>query len=124
MHELGHGLGFMLSALEVGRINIAARAVGVARAAFEHAIRYAQERHTFGKPIAEHQAIQWMLADCAVELAAARAMVYDTLRRIDAGEFDEYKAGYGKTLITAYARIDGWAVGIVASQRSVIKSRQ
>ena len=65
---LGHGLGFILGALEVGRINIAARAVGVARAAFEAAIRYAQERKTFGKPIAEHQAIQQKLADMGTKL--------------------------------------------------------
>ena len=55
---LGRGQHYILSALEVGRINIAARAVGVARAAFEAAIRYAQQRQTFGKPIAQHQAIQ------------------------------------------------------------------
>ena len=71
---LGRGLGFMLGALEVGRINIAARAVGVARSAFEAAIRYAQQRRTFGKPIAEHQAIQQKLADMATSLQAARLL--------------------------------------------------
>src|SRR4051794_27107577 len=67
---LGRGLGFILGALEVGRINIAARAVGVARVAFEHAIRYAQERETFGKPIAQHQLIQQKLADMGTQLQA------------------------------------------------------
>ena len=70
----GRGLGYILGALEVGRINIAARAVGVARAAFDAAIAYAQERHTMGKPIAEHQAIQMKLADMATKLEAARLL--------------------------------------------------
>jgi alkylation response protein AidB-like acyl-CoA dehydrogenase len=58
----GHGMQHVLNGLEVGRINIASRAVGVARAAFECAIRYSQQRYTFGKPICEHQAIQLKLA--------------------------------------------------------------
>src|SRR5204863_6558816 len=61
--DAGRGLGYILGALEVGRINIAARAVGVARAAFDAALAYAQERRTMGKPIAEHQAIQMKIAD-------------------------------------------------------------
>ena len=72
----GRGLKVALSGLEVGRINIASRAVGVARAAFEDAIRYAQERQTFGKPICEHQAIQIKLADMATEIEAARLLTY------------------------------------------------
>ena len=63
----GRGLGYILGALEVGRINIAARAVGVARAAFDAALAYAQERVTIGKPIAQHQAIQMKLADMATQ---------------------------------------------------------
>ncbi len=66
----------MLAGLEVGRINIAARAVGVARAAFEDAIRYSQQRETFGKPICEHQAIQLKLADMATKIEAARLLTY------------------------------------------------
>ena len=69
----GRGLSYILGALEVGRINIAARAVGVARAAFDAALAYAQERRTMGKPIVEHQAIQMKLADMATKLEAARA---------------------------------------------------
>jgi len=83
--EEGRGLGYILGALEVGRINIAARAVGVARAAFEHAIRYAQERHTFGKPIAEHQAIQQKLADMATQINAARLLVHHAAKLRTAG---------------------------------------
>src|SRR5581483_6876908 len=71
---LGRGLPLILGALELGRINIAARACGVARAAFEAAISYAQQRETFGVPIAKHQAIQFKLADMATKLEAARLL--------------------------------------------------
>ena len=93
---LGHGLGFILGALEVGRINIAARAVGVARAAFEHAIRYAQERQTFGKPIAQHQAIQQKLADMATKLQAARLLTEHAANLKQAGERADVEAGMAK----------------------------
>ena len=79
--NLGRGLSLILGALEVGRINIAARAVGVARAAFDAALRYAQERHTFGRPIAQHQAIQMKLADMATKLEAARLLTLNAARR-------------------------------------------
>ena len=72
--EAGRGLPQILAVLEVGRINIAARAVGVARAAFDAALGYAQQRQTFGKPIAQHQAIQLKLADMATRLEAARLL--------------------------------------------------
>ena len=71
----GEGFGQVLSGLEVGRINVAARGVGVARAAFEEAIRYAQRREAFGVPIARHQAIQLKLADMATRVTAARLLV-------------------------------------------------
>jgi alkylation response protein AidB-like acyl-CoA dehydrogenase len=71
----GHGFQQVMSALEVGRINVAARAVGVAQAAFDDAIRYAQQRTTFGKPICEHQAVQLRLADMATAVEAARLLV-------------------------------------------------
>jgi alkylation response protein AidB-like acyl-CoA dehydrogenase len=74
---LGQGQRWILGALEQGRVNIAARACGVARAAFESAIRYAQQRHTFGKPIAEHQAVQLALADMATDITAARLLLAD-----------------------------------------------
>jgi alkylation response protein AidB-like acyl-CoA dehydrogenase len=93
---LGHGLGFILGALEVGRINIAARAVGVARAAFEAAIRYAQERKTFGKPIAEHQAIQQKLADMGTKLTAARLLTQHAADLKQSGARADVEAGMAK----------------------------
>ena len=73
---LGRGLQQTLTTLDGGRISIGALSVGLAQSAMEDAIRYAKERYTFGKPIAEHQAIQWMLADAATEIQAARMMIY------------------------------------------------
>ena len=93
---LGRGQHFILSALEVGRINIAARACGVARAAFEAAIRYAQQRETFGKPIAQHQAIQEKLADMATKLEAARLLTRNAAERKEAGERCDVEAGMAK----------------------------
>ena len=93
---LGHGLGFMLAALEVGRINIASRAVGVARAAFEHAIRYAQERSTFGKPIAQHQTIQNKLADMGTKLQAARLLTEHAATLKQSGARADVEAGMAK----------------------------
>ena len=72
----GRGLQQTLTTLDGGRISIGALSVGLAQSAMEDAIRYAKERQTFGKPIAEHQAIQWMLADAATEIQAARLMIY------------------------------------------------
>jgi alkylation response protein AidB-like acyl-CoA dehydrogenase len=72
----GKGLAHTLAVLDGGRISIGALAVGLAQAAFEEAIKYAHERHTFGVPIAQHQAIQWMIADAATEIECARLMVY------------------------------------------------
>jgi alkylation response protein AidB-like acyl-CoA dehydrogenase len=74
--EEGRGLHQTLAILDSGRIGIGALAVGLAQAAYEEALRYAQERETFGKPIGHHQAVQWMLADAATEIQAARLMVY------------------------------------------------
>ena len=74
--EQGRGLHQTLNTLDSGRIGIGALAVGLAQAAFEEALKYSKERETFGKPISEHQAIQWMLADAATEIQAARLMVY------------------------------------------------
>ena len=92
----GRGFGQVLSALESGRINIAARAVGVATAALEASLEYAQRRKTFGKPIAQHQAIQIKLADMATKIAAARLMTYDAARRKDEGERADLEAGMAK----------------------------
>ena len=72
----GRGLAQTLATLDSGRVGIGALALGLAQAAFEEALKYAQERHAFGEPIANFQAIQWMLADAATEIEAARLMVY------------------------------------------------
>jgi alkylation response protein AidB-like acyl-CoA dehydrogenase len=93
---LGRGQHFILSALEVGRINIAARSVGVARAAFEAAIRYAQERETFGKPIAQHQSIQNKLADMGTQLQAARLLTEHAAALKEAGARCDVEAGMAK----------------------------
>lgn len=92
----GRGLSYILSALEIGRINIAARAVGVARAAFDAAIAYAQQRHTMGKPIAEHQAIQIKLADMATRLEAARLLTRSAAEKRQAGDRADVEAGMAK----------------------------
>ena len=83
--DQGRGLQQTLRTLDGGRISIAAISVGIAQAAMETAVRYAKERQTFGTPIAEHQAIQWMLADAATEIHAARLMVYHTAWLKDQG---------------------------------------
>jgi alkylation response protein AidB-like acyl-CoA dehydrogenase len=94
--EPGRGLAQILGVLEVGRINIAARAVGVARAAFDAALAYAQERTTFGKPIGEHQAIQLKLADMATHLEAARLLTVNAAERKAAGQRCDVEAGMAK----------------------------
>lgn len=92
----GRGLPQILSVLEVGRINIASRAVGVARAAFDAALSYAQVRETFGRPIAEHQAIQLKLADMATRLEAARLLTKNAAERKAAGLRCDVEAGMAK----------------------------
>lgn len=94
--EEGRGFKHVMGGLEVGRINVAARAVGVAQAAFEEAIRYAQQRETFGKPICEHQAIQLKLADMATKIEASRLLVRQAAERKDAGERCDLEAGMAK----------------------------
>jgi alkylation response protein AidB-like acyl-CoA dehydrogenase len=93
---LGRGLHFVLAGLELGRINIASRAVGVARAAFDAAMSYAQERQTFGRPIVEHQAIQFKLADMATKLEAARLLTRSAAEKHQAGERADVEAGMAK----------------------------
>ena len=94
--EEGSGFGQVMSGLESGRINVAARAVGVATAAFEASIRYAQQRKTRGKPIAQHQAIQFKLADMATKIEAARLMTYEAARKRDEGRRVDLEAGMAK----------------------------
>ncbi|HEX7354511.1 MAG TPA: acyl-CoA dehydrogenase family protein [Mycobacteriales bacterium] len=92
----GAGFAQMMTGLETGRIQVAARAVGVGRAAFEDALRYAQERTAFGKPIWQHQSIGNYLADMATRLTAARQLVLLAAERLEAGERCDLEAGMAK----------------------------
>ncbi len=96
--EVGVGQGFvqMMDALEVGRVNVAARGVGIAQRALELALKYSQERKTFGKQIAQHQAIQFKLADMATKVEAARLLTLRAARLKDAGERSDLEAGMAK----------------------------
>jgi alkylation response protein AidB-like acyl-CoA dehydrogenase len=96
--EAGLGQGFrqMMDALEVGRVNVAARGVGIAQRALELALRYSQERKTFGRPIAQHQAIQFKLADMATKVEAARLLTFKAARMKDAGQRSDVEAGMAK----------------------------
>jgi alkylation response protein AidB-like acyl-CoA dehydrogenase len=99
----GQGFKQFMGGIELGRVNIAARAVGIATAAFEAAIRYAQEREAFGKPIAQHQAIQLKLAQMATKIEAARLLMLQAARRKDAGERADLEAGMAKLFATETA---------------------
>jgi alkylation response protein AidB-like acyl-CoA dehydrogenase len=96
--EAGVGQGFrqMMDALEVGRVNVAARGVGIAQRALELALRYSQERKTFGRPIAQHQAIQFKLADMGTKVEAARLLTFRAARLKDAGQRSDLEAGMAK----------------------------
>ena len=93
---IGNGLRWALTALEQGRINVAARGVGVAQAAYDAALAYAKERETFGRPISQHQAIAFKLAEMATKLEAARLLTYEAARKADAGERGDLAAGMAK----------------------------
>ena len=92
----GKGFAQMMKGLEVGRIQVAARATGVARAAFDDALRYSQERESFGQPIWQHQAIGHYLADMATKLTAARQLLLYAAERVDSGERCDMEAGMAK----------------------------
>ena len=92
----GRGLQQALSALECGRINIAAAAVGVASEATDAALRYTNERHAFGQPIAQFQAVQLKLADMATSVQAARLMTYWAATRLDSGQRADIETGMAK----------------------------
>ncbi len=98
------GFKQIMTGLESERLNVAARGVGLARAAFEDAIRYAQQRHTFGKPICEHQTIQIKLADMATKIEAARLLVYSAAEKKDRGERCDLEAGMAKLFATETAQ--------------------
>ena len=101
---LNRGFAQMMDALEVGRVNVAARGVGIAQRALELALRYSQERKTFGKPIAEHQAIQFKLADMATQVDAARLLTLRAARLKDAGERSDLEAGMAKLFASEAGR--------------------
>jgi alkylation response protein AidB-like acyl-CoA dehydrogenase len=92
----GRGFAQMMKGLEIGRIQVASRAVGVAQAAFDDALRYAQERESFGQPIWKHQQVGAYLADMATKLTASRQLVQFAAERYDAGERCDMEAGMAK----------------------------
>ncbi|HEV3010705.1 MAG TPA: acyl-CoA dehydrogenase family protein [Burkholderiales bacterium] len=94
--EEGRGFHQAVGGLELGRINVAARGVGVAAAAFAEALQYSRQRHTFGKPICEHQAIQLKLGEMATRVEAARLLVENAARIYDRGERCDLEAGMAK----------------------------
>ena len=100
----GQGFYQMMDGVEVGRVNVAARGCGVALRAFELGISYAQIRHTFGKPIVEHQAIQFKLAEMAIKVEAAHQMMAVAARKKDSGERNDLEAGMAKYLASEYAK--------------------
>jgi alkylation response protein AidB-like acyl-CoA dehydrogenase len=98
----GQGFYQMMDGVEVGRVNVAARACGIANRAFELGIAYAQQRETFGKPIAQHQAILFRLAEMATKVETAHAMMVRAARQKDAGERNDVEAGMAKMLASEY----------------------
>lgn len=100
----GKGFYQMMDGVEVGRVNVAARACGLSIRAFELGIAYAQQRVTFGKPIIEHQAVSFRLADMAVKVEAAHQMMVRAARKKDSGERNDLEAGMAKYLASEYCK--------------------
>jgi alkylation response protein AidB-like acyl-CoA dehydrogenase len=100
----GQGFYQMMDGIEVGRVNVAARACGLAHRAFELAIGYAQQRQAFGKPIAQHQAIEFKLAEMGIKVVAAHQMMVMAARRKDGGAQSDLEAGMAKYLASEYAK--------------------
>jgi len=98
----GRGFSQMMDGVEVGRVNVAARACGISIRAFELAIAYAQQRETFGKPIAQHQAIAFQLAEMATKVEAAHTMMVRAARMKDSGERNDVEAGMAKLIASEY----------------------
>ncbi|MET9214245.1 MULTISPECIES: acyl-CoA dehydrogenase family protein [unclassified Nocardia] len=98
----GHGFKQMMDGIEVGRVNVAARACGIAIRAFELGARYAQQRSTFGKPIVEHQAIEFALAEMATKVEAAHLMMVNAARLKDSGLRNDVAAGMAKYLASEF----------------------
>src|SRR5436309_13738957 len=101
---LNAGFAQMMDALEVGRVNVAARGVGIAQRALELALRYSQERKAFGRPIAQHQAITFKLAEMGTRVEAARLLTMKAARLKDAGERSDLEAGMAKLFASEAAR--------------------
>ncbi|MFI7707781.1 acyl-CoA dehydrogenase family protein [Nonomuraea sp. NPDC049480] len=99
----GRGFGQMMKGLETGRIQVAARALGVAQAAFDDALRYAQERESFGKPIWQHQSIGNYLADMGTKITAARQLILHAAERFDSGDRCDMEAGMAKLFASEVA---------------------
>ncbi len=99
---LGRGFYQMMDGIEVGRVNVAARACGIAIRAFELAIGYAQQRSTFGRPIAQHQAVAFKLAEMGTKIEAAHALMVNAARLKDAGQRNDVEAGMAKLLASEY----------------------
>jgi len=100
----GEGLKQVMTGLEAERLNVAARGLGIARAAFEEAIKYSQQRQTFGKPICEHQTIQIKLAEMATKIEASRLLIYSAAEKKDKGERCDLEAGMAKLFATETAQ--------------------
>ena len=99
---LGRGFYQMMDGIEVGRVNVSARACGVGIRAFELAVRYAQQRSTFGKPIAQHQAVAFKLAEMGTKIEAAHALMVNAARLKDSGQRNDVEAGMAKLLASEY----------------------
>jgi alkylation response protein AidB-like acyl-CoA dehydrogenase len=100
----GEGFKQVMTGLEAERLNVAARGLGIARAAFEEAIKYSQQRQTFGKPICEHQTIQIKLAEMATKIEASRLLIYSAAEKKDKGERCDLEAGMAKLFATETAQ--------------------
>ena len=100
---IGNGMAAAISGLELGRVNVAARGIGVAQAALDEAVKYAQQRKTFGKPIHQHQAIALKLGDMATRVEAARLLTEKAAQALDRGERCDYEAGMAKLFATEAA---------------------
>ena len=115
------GYGIALSALEGGRIGIAAQAVGIAQGCLEEAVRYAKERRQFGRPIAEFQAIQWMIADMATEIEAARLLTRRAARKKDLGMRVTKEAAQAKLFASETANRAAYKAGQIFGGYGYIK---
>ena len=122
--EQGYGFYQTMQTLDNGRIGIGAISVGLAQAAFEEGVSYAKQRRAFGKPIAEHQAIQWMIADAAMEIDAARLLVYRAAWLKDQGKDFTKAAAMAKLMASEVAEKTARnAIQITAATATVRNTR-